>query len=158
MNEFLVSTGSGDKVISSDNGSRGRESHKGSRTGSRRGFKLSAPNIKEQYTSPGSVIQEPDQGYNDEQIDTLKFETAYSAFQSVEGTHGLIISDSTKLANVLKDKVTVSYGSRSKDEYDEDVEVVQIIGNIDVSGEEVERIASSNGLEYYIDPSLTNGL
>lgn len=68
------------------------------------------------------------------------------------------MSDSTKLADVLKDKVTVSYGTRSKDEYDEDVEVVQIIGNIDVSGEEVERIASQNGLDYYIDPSLTNGL
>lgn len=133
-------------------------SRNGSRKGSRRGFVLSAPNIKEQYTSPGSQIQEPDQGYNDEQIDTLKFETAYSAVHSVEGTHGLIISDSTRLANVLKDKVTVSYGTRSKDEYDEDVDLVQLIGNIDVSGEEVERIASQNGLDYYMDPSLTNGL
>lgn len=33
MNEFIVSIGSGDKVISSDNGSRGRASHKGSRKG-----------------------------------------------------------------------------------------------------------------------------
>lgn len=134
------------------------DGHLGSRNGSRRGFVVPAPNIKQQYTSPGSQIQQPDQGYNDEQIDTLKFETAYSAFQSAEGTHGLIMSDSTKLADVLKDKVTVSYGARSKDEYDEDVEVVQITGNIDVSGEEVERIASQNGLDYYIDPALTNGL
>lgn len=128
------------------------------RNGSRLGFKLQAPNIKQQYTSQGQEIQEPDQGYNDEQIDTLKFETAYSALQSVEGTHGLTMSDITKLASVLKDKVTVSYGSRSKDEYDEDVELVQIIGNIDVSGEELERIASQNGLKYYIDPALSNGL
>lgn len=99
-------------------------SRNGSRKGSRLGFVVSAPNIKQQYTSPGLQIQEPDQGYNDEQIDTLKFETAYSAVQSVEGTHGLIISDSTRLANVLKDKVTVSYGTRSKDEYDENVDVV----------------------------------
>lgn len=137
--------------------SRGIGSTK-SRKGSRLGFVVSAPNIKQQYTSPGLEIQEPDQGYNDEQIDTLKFETAYSALQSVEGTYGLTMSDSTKLAGVLKNKVTVSYGSRSKDEYDEDVDVVQIIGNIDVSGEEAERIASQNGLEYYIDPALTNGL
>lgn len=33
MNEFIVSTGSGTKVISSDNGSRGRVSRKGSRKG-----------------------------------------------------------------------------------------------------------------------------
>lgn len=33
MNEFIVSTGSGNKVISSDNGSRGRVSRKGSRMG-----------------------------------------------------------------------------------------------------------------------------
>lgn len=33
MNEFIVSTGSGNKVISSDNGSRGRVSRKGSRKG-----------------------------------------------------------------------------------------------------------------------------
>lgn len=128
------------------------------RNGQRRGSVNSAPSIKQQYTSPSSQIQEPDQGYNEEQIDTLKFETAYSALQSVDGTYGLIISDITKLAGVLKDKVTVSYGSRSKDEYDEDVDLVQIIGNIDVSGEEAERIASQNGLNYYIDPSLTNGL
>lgn len=128
------------------------------RNGQRLGFVELAPSIKQQYTSPGSEIQEPDQGYNDEQIDTLKFETAYSALQSVEGTYGLTMSDITKLASVLKDKVTISYGSRSKDEYDEDVDLVQIIGNIDVSGEEVERIASQNGLDYYIDPSLTNGL
>lgn len=150
MHENIV-----DFIISSL--SRGIGSTK-SRKGSRLGFVISAPNIKQQYTSPGSQIQEPDQGYNDEQIDTLKFETAYSAFQSVEGTHGLIMSDSTKLADVLKDKVTVSYGAKSKDEYDEDVEVVQIIGNIDVSGEEAERIASQNGLDYYMDPALTNGL
>lgn len=128
------------------------------RNGQRLGFVELAPSIKQQYTSPGSEIQEPDQGYNNEQIDTLKFETAYSALQSVEGTYGLTMSDTTKLANVLKDKVTVSYGSRSKDEYDEDIDLVQLIGNIDVSGEELERIASQNGLDYYIDPSLTNGL
>lgn len=33
MNEFIVSTGSGNKVISSDNGSRDRVSRKGSRKG-----------------------------------------------------------------------------------------------------------------------------
>lgn len=37
MNEFIVSTGSGSRVISSDNGSRGRIDRKGSRKGSRKG-------------------------------------------------------------------------------------------------------------------------
>ena len=128
------------------------------RKGSRTGFGVSAPNVKHQYTSPGSYIQEPDQGYNNETIDTLKFETAYSALENIKGNYGLVISDITKLADVFKDKVTISYGSRERDEYDEDVEVVQITGNIDISGEDAENIASQNGLDYYMDPSLTNGL
>ena len=126
--------------------------------GSRTGFGVSAPNIKHQYTSPGSRIQDPDQGYNDKAIDTLKFETAYSALEDIKGSYGLVISDITQLANAFKYKVTISYGSRERDEYDEDVEVVQIIGNIDISGEDAENIASQNGLDYYMDPSLTNGL
>lgn len=44
MNEFIVSTGSGNKVISSDSGSRGK-SHKGSRKGGRYNDALQAHGV-----------------------------------------------------------------------------------------------------------------
>lgn len=145
-------------VINSMKRGLGSRTNSSDRKGSRTGFGVSAPNIKHHYTSPGSLIQEPDQGYNNEAIDQLKYETAYSAFESIKGGYGLVISDTSKLADAFKDKVTVSYGSREPDEEEDNVDLVQIIGDIDISGEEAERIASQNGLDYYMDPSLTNGL
>ena len=70
-------------VINSMKRGLGSRTNSSDRKGSRTGFGVSAPNIKHHYTSPGSLIQEPDQGYNNEAIDQLKYETAYSAFESI---------------------------------------------------------------------------